>query len=490
MTSLMRAELNYELNNIWIFIVVYSLVLSVAILYFEPVFLCLLIVLPSVFLMLKRETIYFIVAFIFTIEVFCRYYNFLPKNIVWLTDIFLPILIVTNFSIAKITKVSKKVFLFFCIFILTSIISIIINECLSWLTVVGLRRAIFPFLLYWALLMTISTTQDLNRLHKLVYKIVLAQPVFCLVEFVIMLAFRNSVKGMMSDGYLPIVIDSACGTFGHGSTGTLGIFLLMYIPFLFFYEKENNIEFNVRKYLYISSPLFIIFSGGSFALLPVMLLLILLLSGHKIHKIFFVYIPVTLAYLLVVFQGATFLIEQTGTTLQISNQFESMISKLSITSLVHGASERKGVFVDHVGSIIIATRMASRSEGGIWFGMGPGMVSDTSITKNSSTSEYFKNRFSNQIASSNFFARSLSEYGVVGVLCIVVFCLSYMIPIKISSLSNINRGLLISVSIFLASFGYVEGWMNRQLVTIFVIIVFTVDFYENISNKTGIASPS
>lgn len=475
---------NYTFLHWIIILSFYSATLSYSILYLNPIFSYLLVCLPFSFLVLNRDTIFFTVTFVFVVEVFCRYYNFLPEKTAWLSDILLAVVIVTNFSSIKFSD-RKKILLFFILFILISISSIIINNNLSILNVVGLRRALFPFLLYWALLMAIATTQRLNLLHKFLYRIVLLQPIFCLAEFMIMMFFRNNIKGLMLNGYTPIVIDAACGTFGFGSSGVLSIFLLMYVPFLFFYEKEKNIQFNKLKYLYITSPLLITFSGGALALSSIVLVLVLLLSGQKLYKTIFVYAPIASLILGGIFLGSTFFLKKSGVQLATLNQFEYVTSKLSFDSLTRGNSEERGAFVGQFGSILIISRLASQSEGGIWFGMGPGMLSRTSITEQSSTTTYLANRFSNtELASSNFFTRTLAEYGLAGVLCIVGFCCSYIYLAiqKMSSMPNLYKGLFISTGVFLVSFSYVEGWMNRQLGALFIILAFTVDFFK--TNRT------
>jgi len=427
--------------------------------------------LPFFYLLLKRESIYFAIVYVLTIELFSRYFNVLPEKSPWLVDLMLLALLVTNFSVSRLMKY-KQDLIFLALFLFSALLTVILSGNFSLLNIVGMRRALYPFLLLIVLFLTIRDIKDWNRLLKVIYVVVMIQPVFCFLEYFVVLLINQKLRPLMYEGYVPAAIDSATGTFHHGGSGVLSVFLLMYFSFLIFHEKYCQRSGNYFKYFYILSPLLVTFSGGALFLLPFVIFLIILLYRENISKKILMYIPVALLAVFFIFNSATYFAQRTGVRIATLDQFKYIKRNISFDRLT---MSNKG-FVNKFAAIQIAVDVARDSQGGLLFGSGPGLFSKSILAGTSATAAQFIAYFEG-ITSSNFFVRTGAEYGLAGVTIIVSYILYLLyVALKKSYTIEIYKGIFVALLIFLLSSFYIEGWMNRQLGTLFAIMAFAIRF--------------
>lgn len=432
---------------------------------------------PFFYLVLKRSSICFVTVYVLTIEFLSRYLNVMPEKSPWLSDLLLLSLLVTNFSVTKLMKY-KKDLIFFILFLFSALITVVLNGDLSLLNIVGMRRSAYPFLLLIVLFLTIRDMKEWNSLLKYIYIVVMAQPAFCFLEYFVVTSLNQKLRPLMYEGYVPMGLDSATGSFGLGGSGVLSIFLLMYFSFLIFHEKYHQRSENYFKYLYILSPLLVTFSGGALFLLPFVIFLIILLYRGNISKKILMYIPVALLVILFIFNSATYFAQRTGVRIATLDQFEYVKRNISSDRLT---MSNRG-FVNKFAAIDIAVDFARVSQGGLLFGSGPGLFSESKLTKTSAKAAQFI-AYYEHITSSNFFVRAIAEYGLAGVSIIISYILYLLyVAFKKSYTIEIYKGIFVALLIFLLSSFYIEGWMNRQLGTLFAIMAFGIRFFE--TNET------
>lgn len=427
--------------------------------------------LPFSFLFSKKESVYFVIIYVFTVGFFSRYLNVLPEKSLWLTDMALAVLFLTNFSVRRIAK-HKSDLIFLALFLFSSFLSVVLNEKLSLQTFVGMRRSLYPFIFLIVLALTIRSKNDWNELLKYLFIVVMIQPLFCFLEYFAVIFMKQTLSPIMYENYVPSLMDAASGTFGRGNAGVLSIFLLMYLVYLIFHDKYYRQSRNNIKYLYIMSPLLITFSGGALFMLPFVVIMIIFLYQQNISKKIFLYIPGAILAVYLVFNVATYFAYRTQAKLSTLNQFEYVKRNLSFNRLT---TSHKG-FVNRFGAIQIASDIAISSKGGILFGLGPGMFSK-SVLAGTSLIAGKAIAFYKHITSSNFFVRGIAEYGLFGVAIIISYILHLLyVSFKKGTSLEIYKGIFGVLLIFLISSAYIEGWMNRQLGTFIAIIAFEIKF--------------
>ena len=463
------------MNNIifWLLLLICAFALPYLIVSGKTSVAIIVSLIPILITVIKNDIFVHLITLILTMDVVTRYFNFLPEITIWIVDIVLLVIVLTYSKSILCQKLELEI-IFIVLFLSVSLISCILNGSSFIFLLIGLKRALFPFLLIMFLYGIYDRGVKYEKIYKTLYCILLIQPPICLIEFFLLKIYGTNLAGIMWNGYVPAIIDSASGTFGAGGTATLSFFILLSFLFLRFSDKVGDVHLTFIKSTYILSPLLITFSGGAIVALPFVLLTVLAYLERDFVKKLFINMPLAFLLFVLILTISTMFMRQTGATeLNSLDVLEYVEYHLSLDRL--NAVNDNG-FVDKFGSIKLAWNSAKQSDGGILFGSGPGTLSSSVLAGDTATSTQFNKGFTNtELASSSMITRTLGEYGVLGILVIFVYIAIYIYK-SYSDFgnNNISKGLFFLLILFAVSSLYVESWMSRQLSVIFAIAILTI----------------
>lgn len=223
-------------------------------------------------------------ATIFLLEWLHATFLILPRQLTWLTDVIILILLVRTFtlSVAKRKRVLRTpIDTVLLLFILIGLFSSIINFVSPITAVLGLRHALKYVLFFYILV-------NLDFEERFLRKVITAFLIIAFIQVPVIILERTlwtpQLMVSFGAGGAMNIYDFPTGTLPRGSTGIVSLFLISVIGILLgfaIYRKNNNKLLIFAAIAFLLVPLPLTMSRASLLFLPVVLLFLLITNLPK-----------------------------------------------------------------------------------------------------------------------------------------------------------------------------------------------------------------
>jgi hypothetical protein len=400
-----------------------------------------------------KAGIFILIISVFFLDWLEKSYFFLPRQITWLKDVTILLLLLRSLTLIVFRKEVKRtpIDLFLLAFIGVGIISAILNSVSPAVMILGMRKPLKYLLLFYVIVHSDFDESFFKMTLKILLIIAFLQIPVSIAEFFIWTPEMGESLGSGMGEF-----DFVTGTLPRGASGILALLLLTTMSFFLgmsLYTRQSKFFWASLLFLL---PLPLTMSRFSFFLLPVLFLYLLRknltyqFSRRLLYTVF-----LTLFFIGIVLSSS---ITANYDLKRYLLHPQEVVEKQSLSVEKTGESGR-------IGSIQYVVNNLQSVPNGLLLGVGPGMWSESFF------SQYSSQLFEiSSVSHANQYAATMSEFGLLGLIIYILIIFKIFLMnnqfFKISKdpfWKSISFGFSGMIIIFLLGGMYIPLWHSDAL---------------------------
>lgn len=336
---------------------------------------------------------------IFLLDWLQKSYYFIPRQITWLKDVTLMLLIMRTLTLVVLKKEFRTtpIDLFLIAFLGVGLLSALLNAVPPVVAALGFRKPLKYILLFYIIVNSEFDEKFFKTMIKTLLIITFIQVPVAIFEYLI---WTPDIAEVLGSGMGEF--DFITGTLPRGSSGAFALFLLSMICILLGFSIYTKKSIFFWSSLLLLAPFLLTMSRFSFFLLPIVILFLLRKNLFFLLSRRLAYAAVLFIFFLITVQASSVIVRYDLKRYLLNPRRQLQRQAISIEET--GESGR-------VASIKYVFDYLKKVPMGHFFGVGPGMWSESYF------SQYTSKLYLGTSAShANQIAATMSEFGLLGVI--------------------------------------------------------------------------